>query len=41
MPYISKDIVAGLFYYAAQSSCLKILTGCFWKMNGLEKRAAC
>ena len=28
MPNISKDIVAGSFYYAEQNGCLKILTGC-------------
>ena len=38
MPNIPKDIVAGPFYYAEQNGCLKILTGCVWKMNGLERR---
>ena len=41
MPNILKDIVAGPFYYAAPNGCIKILVGCAWKMNGLERRAAC
>ena len=40
MPNIPKDIVAGPFYYAEQNGYLKILTGCVWKMNGLERKAA-
>jgi len=39
MPYIPKNKVAGPFYYGEQNGCLKILTGCVWKMNGLERRA--
>ena len=41
MPNTPKDIVAGPFYHAEQNGCLKILTGSVWKMNGLERRAAC
>ena len=41
MHYIPKDIVGGPFYYTEQNYCLKILTGCVLKMNGLERRAAC
>ena len=41
MPDILKDITAGPFYYAQQTGCLKILTGCGWEINGLERRAAC
>ena len=41
VPNISKDIVAGLFYYAEQNGCPAILTGCVWKTNELEGKAAC
>ena len=41
MPNIPKVIVAGPLYYAEQNGCIKILTGCVWKMNGLERRDAC
>ena len=41
VPNIPKDIVAGPFYCTEQSDYLKISTGCVWKMNELERRAAC
>ena len=40
-PNVSKDIFARPFYYAEQNGCLKILTVCAWKMNGLDRKAEC
>ena len=41
MRNIPKNIGAGPFYFAEQKGYIKILTGCVWKMNSLERRAAC
>jgi hypothetical protein len=41
MPNVPKDIVAGLFYYAEQKDCLKVLTRCVWEINRLERRLDC